>query len=181
MIDAGVCSAGLRTTRCRGQGRRQLPRRHQEREVPRDDLSDDAERLVEVVGDRVVVEFGDRALLPAQNACEVPEVVDRQRDVRGQGLPDRLAVFPALGHGDRLEFSSMRRAILVRMSERSPATSCPRRGRGACGVERQFDVLGGAARDLAERLAVDRRHVLEVLALHRGDPLAADQLSYRAS
>ena len=68
----------------------------------------------------------------------------------------------------------MRRAILVRMSERSPADILPQAGPRRCGVERQFDVLGGAARDLAERLAVDRRHVLEVLALHRGDPLAAD-------
>ena len=44
-----------------GQRRRQLPGRHQQREVPRDDLADDAERLVEVVGDGVVVDLG-RAL-----------------------------------------------------------------------------------------------------------------------
>jgi hypothetical protein len=38
----------------RRQRRGQLPRRHQDREVPRDDLADDAQRLVEVIGDRVV-------------------------------------------------------------------------------------------------------------------------------
>ena len=40
-----------------GQRRSQLPDRHQQREVPRDDLADDAQRLVEVVGDRVVVDL----------------------------------------------------------------------------------------------------------------------------
>ena len=33
---------------------------------------------------------------------EVAEVVDRQRDVGGQGLADRLAVLPALGDGQHL-------------------------------------------------------------------------------
>ena len=34
-----------------------LPGRHEDREVPRDDLSDDAEWLVEVIGDRRLVDF----------------------------------------------------------------------------------------------------------------------------
>jgi hypothetical protein len=38
---------------------------HEDREVPGDDLADDAERLVEVVGDGVVVDLGDAALLRA--------------------------------------------------------------------------------------------------------------------
>ena len=41
----------------RGQRRGQLPHGHQDREVPRDDLADDAERLVEVVGDGVLVDL----------------------------------------------------------------------------------------------------------------------------
>jgi hypothetical protein len=44
-------------------------------------------------------------------------------------------------------------------------------------VERALDVLGIGARDLAERLARDRRDVLEVLAARRRDPLAADVVS----
>ncbi len=42
-----------------GQRGRELPRGHEQREVPRDDLADHAERLVEVVGDGVVVELGE--------------------------------------------------------------------------------------------------------------------------
>jgi hypothetical protein len=45
------------------QRRGQLPRRHQDREVPGDDLPDHAERLVEVIGHGVVVELGQRAFL----------------------------------------------------------------------------------------------------------------------
>jgi hypothetical protein len=60
MSITGVCSAGFSTT--------QLPAasagasfhdRHEQREVPGDDLADDAERLVEVVGDGVVVDLAD--------------------------------------------------------------------------------------------------------------------------
>jgi ParB family chromosome partitioning protein len=41
----------------RRQRGRQLPRRHQQREVPRDDLADHAQRLVEMIGDGVVVDL----------------------------------------------------------------------------------------------------------------------------
>ena len=48
----------------RGERRRELPRRHQQREVPRDDLTDDPERLLEVIGDGVVVDLAERCLPP---------------------------------------------------------------------------------------------------------------------
>ena len=86
-----------------GQRGGQLPGRHQDREVPRDDLGDDAERLVEVVGDGVLVDLRERALLGPDRAREVAEVVDGERDVGGQRLADRLAVLPALGDGELLE------------------------------------------------------------------------------
>src|SRR4051794_34947969 len=64
MIDSGVCSAGFSTTQLPAAIRgRELPHRHQQREVPRDDLADDAERLVIVVGDGVVVDLADRTFL----------------------------------------------------------------------------------------------------------------------
>jgi hypothetical protein len=44
------------------------------------------------------------------------------------------------------------------------------------GVEGQFDVLGRGAGDLGERLAVDRRNVVEILSAFRCDPLAADKV-----
>ena len=116
-----------------------------------------------------------RALLRAQHAGEVAEVVDRERDVGGQRLADGLAVLPRLGDGDRLEVlldavgdlvedvAALGRARLAPRGERLPRDiHCP------------VDVFDGAAADLAERLAVDGRDVLEVLALHRVDELAAD-------
>ena len=51
-----------------GERRGELPGGHQDREVPRDDLADDAERLVEVVGDGVVVDLG-RASLPGRGCA----------------------------------------------------------------------------------------------------------------
>ncbi len=105
LIDAGVCSAGLRTIGVAGgEGRCELPGRHQDREVPRDDLADDAERLVEVVGDGVVVDLATAMPSCARmRAREVAEVVDRQRDVGGHRLADRLAVVPRLGDREQLE------------------------------------------------------------------------------
>jgi hypothetical protein len=45
-------------------GRSQLPTRHQQREIPWNDLTDDAERLMEMIGDRIVVD-----LEPSFAAC----------------------------------------------------------------------------------------------------------------
>jgi hypothetical protein len=65
-----------------GQRGRQLPHGHQDREIPRDDLADDAQRLVEVIGDGVVVDLADRAFLRADAAGEIAEVVDRRAACR---------------------------------------------------------------------------------------------------
>ena len=81
----------------------ELPDGHEDREVPRDDLADDAERLVEVVGGGVVVELGQPALLGADGGGEVAEVVGGERDVGVEGLADRLAVVPGFGDGEHLE------------------------------------------------------------------------------
>lgn len=103
-MDAGVCSAGLMTTALpAASSRRQLPCRHQDREVPRDDLRHDPERLVEVVRHRVVVDLAQRTLLRPDRPREVAEVVDGERDVGGEGLADRLAVLPALRDRERLQ------------------------------------------------------------------------------
>ena len=90
---SGVVSAGLRTTVLPvASAGRDLPRQHQQREVPRDDLAGHAERagaraqagVVELVGPARVVE----------------EVRRGQGDVDVAGLADRLAVVQRLEDGE---------------------------------------------------------------------------------
>ncbi|CAH0263676.1 hypothetical protein SRABI76_03553 [Microbacterium oxydans] len=158
-----------------GERGRELPHGHEDREVPRDDLTDHAERLMEVVRDGVLIELADAALLRPQHAGEVAEVVDRERDVGGERLAHRLAVLPGLGDGDLLEVlldavgdpveddGALRRARLAPAREGLPRD-----------LDRPIDVFARATADFRERLAVDGADVLEVLALDRIDELAAD-------
>ena len=79
-----------------GERRRELPGRHQQREVPGNDLADDAERLMEVIGDGVVVDLGNAAFLGADAAGEIAEVVDaraasRRRSSRGSACRCRAS------------------------------------------------------------------------------------------
>ena len=161
-----------------GEGRGELPHGHEDREVPRDDLADDAERLVEVVRDGVLVDLAARTLLSPKDAREVAEVVDGEREVGGERLAHGLAVLPRLGDGERLEVRLDAVGDPVEderaLAERGLA---PGGGGGVGGVEGCLDVLLGAPGDLAERLAVDRRDVLEPEALLRVDPVAADEVA----
>jgi ParB family chromosome partitioning protein len=175
-MEAGV--GGLEDDRvARGERGCQLPRRHQDREVPRDDLRDHTERLVEVVRHRVVVDLAERALLRADRAREVTEVVDGQRDVGRQRLADRLAVLPALRDGQRLEVRCHAVGDLQEdagtLGHRRPA---PARGGRVRRVQRSLHVLSRPARDLREGLPVHRRRVLEVLTASRRHVLAADEV-----
>ena len=76
----------------RGERRGDLPREHEQREVPRDDLSRDAERL------RVGAESGVIELVGPPGVVEEPR--GDQRDVDIAALLDRLAVVEALGDGE---------------------------------------------------------------------------------
>ena len=88
---SGVVSAGLSTTVLpHGQRRRDLPRQHEQREVPRDDLAGHAERL------GVGPEAGVLELVGPAGVVE--EVRGDQRDVDVARLADRLAVVERLEH-----------------------------------------------------------------------------------
>src|SRR5699024_9626224 len=76
----------------RSKRRCEFPCRHEQREVPRDDLSDDTERLMVVVGDCIIVNLGNTALLCPDGGGEVSVVVDHKGQVGVQGLADSLAV-----------------------------------------------------------------------------------------
>ena len=124
-----------------------------------------------------LVDLGDRSLLAADHRGEVAEVVGRERDVRGECLPHRLAVLPALRDRQQLEVVLDHVRDLVQ-----DARALGGRGLapGVLGsmrrVERELDVLRGRARHLRERLARRGRHVRRVPALHRSDPVAADEV-----
>ena len=159
----------------RSQRRGELPRGHEQREVPRNDLADHTERLVEVVGDGVLVDLAQATLLRAQRTRVVTEVVDGQRDVGGERLAHRLAVLPGFRHGELLEVLLHAVRDLQQHHRALRRGGLAPSGRGLVrGVEREVDVGFLTARDLAEHLAGDGGDVVEVLAVHRGDPVAAD-------
>ncbi len=74
----------------RGERRRDLPGKHQQREVPRDDLAGDAERPRRPVRERVLELVGPAGV--------VEEVRGRERQVDVARLLDRLAAVQALEH-----------------------------------------------------------------------------------
>ena len=130
----------------RGERRRDLPGQHQQREVPRDDLGGDAERLRHAAGERVVELVGPAGV--------VPEVGRRERHVDVAALLDRLA------RVHRFEDGELAAALLEdpRDPEQvlGPLLARQRRPRAvagaARGADRLVDVGGGRAGDLGERL-----------------------------
>ena len=71
----------------------------------------------------------------------------------------------------------MRSAILLRIAARSAGAVLPQASlRLVRGVERQLDIGGLRAGDLADRLAGDRAEIVEILAVDRGHPIAADEI-----
>ena len=56
-----------------------------------------------VIGHRLRVDLADAALLRANRAREIAEVVRAQRDVRRHRLADRLAVVPGFGVRQQLQ------------------------------------------------------------------------------
>ena len=82
------------------QRRRELPGRHQQREVPGDDLGADADRLLARIDEEIAV--GDRnrlALDLGRPARVVAEVLGRQADIDGLRVNDGLAVVERLDLG----------------------------------------------------------------------------------
>ena len=156
----------------------EFPNRHQQREVPGNDLADDAERLMIVVRDHVVVDLAERAFLGAQRAGEVAPMVDAERQVGMGRLADRLAIVERLDKGEKIE-------ILLHavgdLEQNVGAVGDRRPGPGVLGgmggVERELDVSRRRARDRAQPLTGDRARVVEIAPLDRGDPLAADEVA----
>ena len=176
---AGVCSAGFNynAVAC-GKSRREFPGGHQEREVPGDDLADDPERLVKVVGNGILVNFGDRAFLSADAAREVAPMVDGERQIGCRCFANGLAVIPGLSQRQEVEIvlHSLRDLVKNDCPVRW-ARVTPRVSGLVCCVERRVNIKGIRAWDFAERLSGNWRYVFEVLAGSRLCPLATNVIA----
>jgi hypothetical protein len=94
---SGVVSAGLRTQVLpQASAGRELPRRHQEREVPGDDLAADADRRRA----RAAREMRCRVAQLVAPARVVEEVLGDERQVHVAALADGLAAVHRLEHGE---------------------------------------------------------------------------------
>ena len=126
------------------QRRRDLPRRHQQREVPGDDLPAHADRLLARVA--VHVRLGDRQRLAGdlgRPAGEVAQVLGGERHVHAPGELDRLAVV------ERLELAPARR--------RSPRARRPAPASRACAWPRRCRSSGRRRTPRARRARRGRR------------------------
>ena len=123
--------------------RRDLPREHQQREVPRDDLPGDADRL------RLPVREGVLELVGPAGVVE--EVRGRERKVDVARLLDRLAAVQRLEHGelarallqDARDPEQVLRALGARQRRPAVRECCARRADG------RVDLLGRRLPDLA--------------------------------
>ncbi len=145
------------------QRRRDLPRQHEQREIPRDDLADDADRLV--AGELRIEQLG-----PAR---VVVEVACRERHVDVARLADRLAVV------HRFEHREQARVFLDPARDRVQVAG-PRVGRQRlpCGkrllrrADRGIHIILRAIGDARDHLR--RRRVDDVERLSGPGPGAAD-------
>ena len=150
--------------------RRDLPREHEQREVPGDDLRGDTDgprrpvrkRVLELVGPPRVVE----------------EVRRGERQVDVARLADRLAAVERLGHGELaralLEDARDTEEVLRALRGRDLAPAVLERAERAA-VTARLDVLRPGERELEQLLLRRRRDRRERLTRPRLDLLAADE------
>ena len=149
---------------------RDLPRQHQEREVPGDDLAGDADRLrLPARGTRT------RACRPSPRSRRSARrrAAGRRRGSRGSACRRR----GSRARRARASAPGAMRAIRKRYFARSDAGSFdqPSVVRGARGLDGEVDVLLARLGDLGELLLARGRHRREPLGRARLDELAADE------
>ncbi|OIQ79164.1 hypothetical protein GALL_391020 [mine drainage metagenome] len=132
---------------------------------------------MEVVRDGGFVEFAEAAFLRAQAAGEIAEVIYGQGHVRVQGFTNGFAVVHGFGIGQQLQIRFQTIGNLEQdIGAFRNRGSAPLVGSGMSGIERQLDIFRAGARGLGIGLAGDGGDDVEIFALHRGDPLAADEI-----
>ena len=161
-----------------GERGRELPRRHEEREVPRHDRADDAERLAVDHGDGVASGGRDLVVDLVDGLGVALDALGGEADVGVPRLADRLA------HVQRLEQAELVGVLADQLGQaQQHLLALPRgRGRPAPGLERgaraghgAVDVLGAAGRDLGEQPAVDRTVARECGTAQCVDVRAVDE------
>ena len=159
----------------RSQTGAQFPGRHQNREVPWNDLANDTQRLMEMVRHGIVVDLAHVAFLGTKTTREVAEVISREGNVGVQGFAHGLAVVPGFSDCELLEvgLDAVRnfQQDVGTLGGRGPA---PRRCRLVRCVQGQINIFGTGARNFTDHIASDRCDVLEILAFYRGNPLPTD-------
>ena len=130
-----------------GQGGRHLPRQHEQREIPGDDLAHDTDRLV-------VRKLGRDQLGPASVVVEVP---CGERDVQVTRLADRLAVVQGLHHREMAGPLLDLPGDAVEMPGPCMATDFPPAGQGVRGRrDRLIHVVAGAVAEARQEPVVGR-------------------------
>ena len=164
-------SAGFSTTvQPAASAGRDLPGEHQQRKVPRDDLADDADRLV-------IRKLPVERLRPAGM---VDEMADRQRHVDVAAFADRLAVVERFQHREQALVPLHGAADGVEdLGALVARARAPFRQRLGCRGNRGIDIGVAGVGDLRERLAGRGIAGVEALAGPGGDPLAADEQRFR--
>ena len=160
-----------------GQCRRELPCGHQDRKIPRNDLTDHTERLMQVIRHGVLVDLADAAFLRTQGTREIAKVIGGERDVGIQRFANRLAVVHGFGIGQQLQIGlDAIRDFQQHIGAGRGIGLAPFFGGGVGGVQCQLHVFRGRARGLRVDLAGDGRDHIEILALHRRHKLATDKV-----
>jgi ParB family chromosome partitioning protein len=150
------------------QRRCNLPGQHQQREVPRDDLPDHADRQL----------VGQRALLQLRPAGVMVEVARRQRHVDVARLPDRLAVIERLQHGEEPPVPLDHARERIEMPRpRLPPKLPPRTLRLARGRHRGAHIGLVALRDLRQQRPCRRLHRIEIHPARGLHESAADEMA----
>ena len=161
-----------------GQGRTPLPGQHQQREVPGDDLADDADRLPQRVRQEAAAHRHRLALDLVGPAGVVAERVDRRLPCRRR---ESVMVLPQLSDSraaSSAAFFSMRSASLNMSLPRS-AASILLQGPDSRARRAALTALSTSGAVAAATLAMTSPVAgligVEVLALGRLDPLVVDE------
>jgi hypothetical protein len=125
---------------------------------------------MEVVGVGLGIDLCDRTFLRPNDAREIAEMVDRERNIGCRGFADRLAIVDGFSGREqrKVGFHAIGDPVEDQrtLGQRSlaPALLCSMRR-----VQRQLDVFCGGAGHFAKGLADDRADVLKIIAA-RGVP-----------